>query len=242
MKFITRLRFLAGLVMVVLTVGALVLYLQSAMSTVHTNKAELGSDTTSIGNDYPGLVTKQAVNEGDKIKKGQTLFIVTSPQLAASISSGVILPKTLPYNVVSATGDISVVANSNGVVEKINFLSGSYVPTGAILATVDSEHGSFISGHFHLTPPDYARVKKGNAMEVTFPDNTRATATVYSVALAKNGNTVDTIVKARLQNASTGQLTFPVGTPVEAGLKLVNRTWFQQTADFLQSIFSPSHS
>lgn len=240
MNFLNRIRFLIGLILVALVVGLLVLYLNNAMSTVHTNKAELGADATTVGADYSGLLTKQAVSDGDQVYKGQALFTISSPQLAASIANGSVTAATLPFKVAPMTGDIAIVANDNGVIEKVHYLKGSYVPAGSVLATIDTVDTSFISGHFHLSPPNYARVRKGNTMDVTFPDNSKGVANVYSVALSKDGNVVDTIVKARLQPSTTARLTFPIGTPVEASLKLVHRTWFQDVTNFLHSLFKPA--
>lgn len=234
-----RLKFFCGTVVVFVIVGLLVLYLNDAMSTVRAQRAELGADTTTVGVDYPGLVTQQRVTEGDKVTKGQTLFVVTSSQLMADIANHTVSPATLPFDVDKA-GNIQVKANGDGYVQKIQYLQGAYVPGGAVIATLDTTTTLYISGHFHLSPPDYARLKKGNTMDVTFPDNSKVRAAVYSIALAQDGDTVDTIVKARLPHGTAGNFRFPIGTPVEASLKLTQRTWWQGLTHFLTKLFKPS--
>lgn len=234
-----RIRFFFGVVVVFLIVGLLVLYLNAALSTVRAQKAELGADTTTIGVDYPGLVADQRVSEGDRVHKGQTLFVVTSPQLAANLANRTVTVSSLPFKLDRA-GDILVTANDDGVVEKVDYLKGSYVPGGAVMATLDTASTLYISGHFHLTPPDYARLKKGASMDVTFPDNSRAQATVYSIALAQDGDIVDTVVKARLHDGTAADFRFPVGTPVEASLSLTKRTWWQSTFHFINKLFKPA--
>lgn len=240
MTLTSRIRFIFGLLAVFLTVGLLVLYLNNAMSTVKANEAELGADTTSVGTDYPGLVSSQTAREGERVRKGQALFTITSAQLASNIDGGFVKPESLPFDVEASTGEIEVVATDDGVIEKINFQKGSYTPGGVVLATINTAETSFISASFNLTPPDYARVKKGNVMNVTFPDNSKAVATVYNVSLTKDGDIVDTVVKARLQSNSEAQQIFTVGTPVEASLKLVERTWYQNVSDFARSLVKPA--
>jgi multidrug resistance efflux pump len=240
MSFWARLKFFFGILVVFTLVGLLVLYLNNAMSSVHAARAELGADTTTLGVDFPGHMTKQNVTEGDTVRKGQTLFVINSPQLVQAITEKSLQPSILPFSTDPQTHDILIKATDDGAVEKLHYRNGSYIPGGAVVATMDTADTLFISGHFHLSPPDYARVKKGSAMTVTFPDNGHAKATVYSITLAQTGDSVDTVVKARLQNATVGDFRFPVGTPVEASLQLTQRTWYQDVTDFVHKLFKPS--
>lgn len=239
MTFWNRLRFFIGILVVFIIVGLLVLYLNNALSTVTATQAELSADTTTVGIDYPGLITNQYVTEGDKVSKNQTLFEVSSSQLVADINSRSVKTATLPFKIDPKTNAILVKANTDGVVEKVNYRAGSYVPGGSVIATVDTFNTLFISGNFNLSPPDYTRVKKGNTMDITFPDNSKFKATVYNISLVKDGETVDTVVKARLNNANVTDFKFPIGTPVDASLKLTQRTWYQNITDFVNKIFKP---
>ena len=241
MTFWTRLRFLFGIIFVFLIVGLLVLYLNNAMSTVHATKAQLSADATAIGVDYPGIITKQYVNEGDKVSKGQTLFMVNSPQLASDIANRTVETNTLPYKYDTKSQSIVITANDDGVIEKINNPVGSYVQGGSVLGSLDTLGTYYVSAHFHLTPPDYARLKNGNQLDVTFPDNSTATAQVYSISLVSDGGTVDTVVKGHVHGTSvSNSFRFPVDTPVEASLKLTQRTWYQDVTDFVRRLFKPS--
>jgi multidrug resistance efflux pump len=240
MSFWARLKFFFGIVFVCILVGLLVLYLNSAMSVVRANRAELGADTTSLGLDYPGVIVTQNVTVGDKVTKNEVLYTVNSPQLSDAISNKTVQIRTLPFSLEPKTQFIQLKANNDGVVEKVNYVAGSYVPGGSVLATIDSADTLYISGHFHLSPPDYARVKKGNSMDVTFPDNSKVQAKVYSISLVQDGDVVDTVVKAKLLGSTVGDFRFPVGTPVEASLKLTQRTWWQDVTHFVNRLFKPS--
>lgn len=240
MTFWGKLRFMMGMLSVVLLVGLLVLYLNNSMSTVHTPKADLKAEATTVGVDYPGLVVKQDITEGDKVTKGQVMFTVNSPQLVADLNSRAVEATSLPFTVEPGTQNIIVKANGDGVVEKINYRVGSYAPTGSVIATIDTIDTLYISAHFHLTPPDYARVKRGNEMNITFPDNTKLTATVYNISLVNDGGVVDTVVKARIKNPDDINSRFSIGTPVEASLKLTQRTWYQGLIDMGRKLFKPT--
>jgi len=238
MSIWSRTRFLFGVVFVVILVGLLVLYLNNTMSAVHADQANLSADTTNVGIDYPGLVMAQDVNEGDKVTKGETLFVVESPELTSDIASHVVTITSLPFSL-DTSGNILVKANTNGVIQKIDYPGGSYVPGGVVMATLYAANHLYISGDFHLSPPDYARLKQGSTMDVTFPDDSMTQATVYNIALTQEGNTVETVVKAWLPQAEIASLHFPLGTPVEASLKLTNTTWWNNVRSAFNKLFRP---
>lgn len=239
MKFTSRVRFVFGIIVVVLIVGALSMYLNGIMSVSQSSKAELAADSMTIGTDYPGLVVKQNVEEGDTIKKGEVLFEIQSAQLNDDLTKGVVSASSLPFSVDPTTNYIQLKASEDGVVEKINYKSGSYVPNGAIVASVHTVSSLYVVAHFHLSPPDYARIDKSNKMVLRFPDNSTQTATIFSVALVSNGDNVDTVVKARLSNADISDFRFSVGTPVEATLPLKQDNIFQGLFTYLQGLFKP---
>lgn len=228
-----------GIVFVLLLVGGLLLYLNSTMSEVHSYKAELGADAVTIGTDYPGLVVKQPVEEGDRVSKGQILFEIRSPQLTASLADHTTVAASLPFTLDIVTGDIILKASDDGVIQKINYRAGSYAPLGGVLATINTVGSLYVAGHYRLTPPDYARIAKGKALAVTFPDNSKVQARVYNISVASNGTAVDTIIKARLQSADINDFRFSVGTPVEASLKLTNKTWYQGLLDLGHQLLKP---
>ena len=240
MKFTSRIKFFMGIVIVLIVVGLLVFYLINSMSVSHSSKAALAADASSIGTDYAGLVVKQNVEEGDKVQKGQTLFEIRSAQLNDAITSKTVVPRSLPFSIDPATNDILLKASDDGVVQKINYHQGSFVPTGGIVATVNTVGSLYVVANFKLSPPDYARISKNSKLEITFPDNTRMQATVFNIALASNEGHVDTVVKARLKNADISDFRFSVDTPVQATLQLSNAQWYQRVLDGIQQLLKPS--
>lgn len=239
MNFTSRIRFIIGILIVIFIVGALSMYLNGIMSVSQSTKAELAADSTTLGTDYPGLVVKQNVEEGDTIKKGEVLFEIQSAQLNDDLTKGVVSASSLPFSVDPATNYIQLKANEDGVVEKIDYRAGSYVPNGGIVASIHTVSSLYVVAHFHLSPPDYARIDKSNKMILHFPDNSTQTATIFSVALVSNGDNVDTVVKGRLSNADISDFRFSVGTPVQATLQLKQDNIFQGLFTYIQNLFKP---
>ena len=240
MKFTSRVRFIFGIIVVIMIVGALSMYLNSIMSVSHSSKAELAADSTTVGTDYPGLIVKQNVEEGDKVTKGQVLFEIQSTQLNDAITKGTITASSLSFSVDSATNYIRLKANDDGVIEKIDYRAGSYVPAGGIVASVNTVGSLYVTAHFRLSPPDYARINKANTVSIRLPDNSTQTATVFSIALVSNGDNVDTVVKARIKNADISDFRFSVGTPVGATLQLTQDNIFQGLFTSIQQLFKPA--
>jgi hypothetical protein len=240
MKFTSRLKFIFGIIFVILLVGVLVLYLNNSMSQAQSSKAHLAADTSSIGTDYPGLIVKQNTEEGNKVTKGETLFEIKSAQLSESISNKSVTEASLPFSVDSTTGNILIKASDDGVIEKINYRAGSFIPAGGILATVNTVGSLHVVSYFKLSPPDYARISKNSKLSLRLPDNTTMQATVFDIALVSSGNHVDTVVKARIKNADISEYRFSVGTPVEATLQLSTTTWYQTVYDHVLQLFKPA--
>jgi hypothetical protein len=239
MKFTSRIRFVFGILVVVFIVGALSMYLNSIMSVSQSSKAQLAADSTTVGTDYAGLIVKQNVEEGDKVTKGQILFEIQSTLLNDTLTKGNVTTASLSFSVDPTTNYIQLKATDDGVIEKIDYRAGSYVPAGGIVASVDTVGSLYVIAHFHLSPPDYARINKANKVSLRLPDNSTQTATIFSIALVSNGDNVDTVVKARIKNADISDFSFSVGTPVEATLQLNQDNVFQGLLMSIQQLFKP---
>jgi hypothetical protein len=210
------------------------------MSTAHSSKAVFAADTSSIGTDYPGLIVKQNVEEGDKVTKGQILFEIKSAQLSEAIANKTVTISSLPFSVDPTTNNILLKSSDDGVVQKITNRLGSFAPAGGIVATVNTVGSLYVVANFKLSPPDYARISKESRLNITLPDNTSMEAVVFDIALVSNGSQVDTVVKARIKNADISDFRFSVGTPVQATLQLSNSTWYQTVFTYIQQLFKPA--
>lgn len=241
MKFTSRIKFLIGMIVVVLLVSGLGLYLANGMSVSHSTKASLDANASSIGTNYAGLVAKQHVEEGDATTKNQPLFEINSSDLKLALDNATVTQQSLPFDIDSTTHNIILRATDNGVVDKIQYRAGSFVPAGGIIATINTADSLYVVATFSLSPPDYARINRKSTLAVKLPDNSTINADIFDISLVSNKdkNTVDTVIKARIKNANISDFRFAVGTPVQATLQLTPYTWYQNVFTYIENLFKP---
>jgi len=241
MKLTGKIKFFFGIIAVALLVGALTVFLNISMSTSSSVEATLDAQSRTIGTDYPGLVIKQNVEEGQKISENEVLFEIESQQLKTNLASGAVTEASLPFKLNPETKNIEVRSTSAGVIDEIFFREGSYVPASGVITTVYVLDSLFVTAHFQLAPPDYARIEDDSSLELLFPDNTKKDGTITSVTLesSKDEEKVDTVVKAKITDANMSDFRFSVGTPVDAKLHLRQDTWYQNIVKVVQDLFTP---
>lgn len=236
-----KIRFLFGIITVILVVAALAIYLNAQMSTARSNKANIEADSSSVGINYTGLVKKQFVEEGSTIKKDTPLFEIDSPSLKQDLSDKKVTTASLPFDLDPKSQNIILKANEDGVISKINYQSGSFVPAGGVIATVNTASSLHVVAYFSLSPPDYARINRDSSVKIKLPDNSTAYADIFDVRLVNNQDldTVDTVVKARLQNTDVNDFLFSEGTPVQVELQLQQNTWYEGLFTYVKNLFKP---
>ncbi len=222
-------------------VVALSVYLTIQMSTAYSTKASIEADTSSVGINYTGLVKKQFVEEGSTVKKDDRMFEIDSSSLKQDLSDKKLTAESLPFELDPQTQNIILKATEDGVIRDINYQSGSFVPSGGVVATINTASSLHVSAKFSLSPPDYARIDRDSSVKIKLPDNSIAQADIFDVRLVNNNdlNTVDTIVKARLQNADVNDFLFSDGTPVQAELELKRSSWYDGVITYVQNLFKP---
>jgi multidrug resistance efflux pump len=240
MKMTGRIRLFLGILFVVAIVGLLTIKLNNTLSVAHSSKAELNADVSTIGTDYPGLIVKQYVEEGDTVKKDQTLFEIQSTILNEALANNSVSAASLPVSLNALNKNILLKAAADGVIRTINYKIGSYAPAGGIIANINTVESLYVIANFRLSPPDYARITKDSTVDIRLPDNSSLRAKTFSIALVRNGDNVDTLVKARIKNADVSDFRFSIGTPVTATLRLRQTAWYQPLYDYVKKLFNPS--
>jgi multidrug resistance efflux pump len=242
MTWINRLRLLAGLLVVLVTVAAATVILNQRESQVASSTASIQALSYSIGSDYPGTVIEQSVKQGDEVVKGQPLMTIQSPNLSQALSSTTIeVPASAAYTVTD-DGMLSLLATENGVISQIDASVGGFVGAGQALATINRGEGMFVSAEFRLEPYNFARVQKGARVEIILPDHTRIAGEVIDISVTTVDGQADadvTIASDDLVMGAAGGL-IASGTPVTAVLHLkeegllagVKSAWLQ----FLEQI------
>lgn len=236
-----RIRFFFGIVFVILAVVGLAIYLNIQMSTAYSRKAIVEADTSSVGINYTGLVKKQYVEEGSTVKKDAPLFEIDSSVLKQDLSDKKVTAASLPFDLDPKTQNIILKANQDGVIRDINYQSGSFVPSGGVIATINTAASLHVVASFTLSPPDYARINRDSDVKIKLPDNSTAYADIFDVRLVNNNDvdSVDTVVKARLQNANVSDFLFSEGTPVQVELSLKRSAWYEGLFTYVQNLFKP---
>lgn len=233
-----RARLYTGIIVVFLIVGGLFIYLNYTMSRVVSQSAQLESNKYGVSIDYSGIIEKQYVEVGQKVKKGDELFEIKSASLAEALNTDRIQKSALLFEL-SKNGNIVVKASADGIVRTINFREGSYIPANSEAATIDIANSLYVMAKYRLRAADYARINRDNPVEVTLPDNTKMDGKVFDVSLVRNGEQVETIVKARLNQHDINTLAFSSGTPVESTWRLNNSKWYDVITNGLKQLFIP---
>ena len=133
MTFLTRLKYLFGVLVVVAAVGALALSMNNRISTVHDVSATVRTDDYTVGTPYAGMVVKRAVDVGDHVDEGDQLFVVQSSELVRDIANKALTPEKSPYDIRDGS-KVVIRATSAGKVADVQPIEGAFVAANAPMA------------------------------------------------------------------------------------------------------------
>ncbi|MCU1598342.1 MAG: hypothetical protein JWQ47_2081 [Glaciihabitans sp.] len=221
MTWANRFRLLLGLVVVVAIALGATLILSQRETLVASSSASVRAVSYSIGSDYAGTVVSQQANQGDSVKKGQSLLTIQSATLLRDQKSHAGVPKSTAYKV-STAGMMTLVATEPGIVSRIGAHVGGFVSAGSALATVDREGSLYVLADFRLDPYDFSRVEKGAVVDLILPNQQRLAGTVTRIDVTTIGGKADASIEVHSSQLVTGThdgLVAP-GTPVTANLHL----------------------
>lgn len=238
MKLTTRMKFLTGIIAVILICISLFVYLDYSMSRVTSIHAQLESETYTVGIDYSGIIEKQYVDDGSYVKVGDPLFVLRSPTLVDAIRNNAVAKSSLLYSV-DDQGLVVVSAAANGQIQTIKYRLGAFVPANSEIAVVNIENGLYVSATYKLSSPDYARLGAQSRLSVVLPDNKTITGSVYDVSLETVNGEVLTTVRAHIGQENINKVAFSVGTPVQTTLYLDTSTWYNRITSGIQALFQP---
>jgi multidrug resistance efflux pump len=224
MTWSNRLRLFLGLIAVVLVVAGCTLVFNQRQTAVTSMSASVQAQEYAVGTDYGGTVTREYVEEGDRVAVGDKLFQVQSLQLQQDIDNKVISPddKNAAYTL-GADGLMTFTAAVAGTMSNIGVKAGGYVQSGTQLATIDRANSLFVSSNFILTPRDYERISRGASVDLQLPNTTVLVGTVRKVSVETDvtgqAKTTVEVSSPELRDGAYSGLTAP-GTPIDATLHL----------------------
>ena len=223
MTWENRFRLLAGVLGVVLLVGALTVVFNQRQNRITSFTGQVTADVYTVGADHAGTVTAQFVEPGEQVERGQALFAVQSLQLKEDLANGLEIGDTDAYRIAAERGTITYFAVVAGEVTTLNARLGNSVPIGAGLAEITAAGKRYVSASFRLQPRDYARVTAGAPARIVLPNDQILTGTVDSIT-AESGET-GTIGRLRVSSTEFGDasaaLTNP-GAPVTVSVDLAD--------------------
>ncbi len=240
MTWINKLKFFIGIVVTVCLVLGLFVYLNYSMSRVSSTTAQLGADSYSVAFDYSGILDQSYVQVGQTVKTGDRLFAIRSSSLATSLAQNQVKQSSLLFGLQS-DGDVLVTASKPGVVRKVDYQIGSFIPANTEIASISLQGSLYVQATYSLSAPDYARINYNSSVVVTLPDNTKVNGKIYDVTLSHTNDQklVSTIVKARLDPSQVNTAVFVPGTPVETTWQLTNDTLYNTIVQTIDKLFRP---
>lgn len=237
MTWTQRLRLFGGMLAVLALTAVLVLVFNQRQSQALSVTGQVVTDQAAVGAAYGGVVTQQLAKEGDEVKKGQPLFAVNSSALQRDQSQGLKVASTPAFDVDLASSTVTYKALADGKLEQVAAQSGSFVQSGANIATISAVGSQYAQADFVLSPKDYERIVKGAAVSLRLPDDRSVQGTVQTVSVKTEGTqalTRVTVASDVLHDASLAELTHP-GTPVAATLDLRDDGLLAGPTDVLRS-------
>ncbi|MCU1576701.1 MAG: hypothetical protein JWP70_1405 [Leifsonia sp.] len=219
-----RFRLLLGFVVVLAIVAGATLVLNQRQSQVASTTASIQSVSYTVGSDYAGTVVSQAVNQGDRVKKGQPLFTVQSATLLQALtgpSGQKVVPQSTAYTV-SSDGMLTLVATEPGIVSTIGARVGSFISAGEGLATIDRSGSLYALAKFRVDSYDFSRIDQGASVELVLPNQQRVPGTVSVIRVQTIQGQADAEVEVKSSGLTYGAYNGLVqpGTPVNAIMHL----------------------
>ncbi|KRF34162.1 HlyD family efflux transporter periplasmic adaptor subunit [Nocardioides sp. Soil805] len=218
MTFLTRLKYLVGVLVVVGVVGALALSMNDRISTVHDVSATVRTDDYTVGTPYAGMVVKRAVDVGDHVDKGDQLFVVQSSELARDIANDALVPSQSPFDIRDGS-KVVIRATSPGKVSEVQPSQGAFVAANSAMARVEEEGTSYVQADFRLTAKQYALMRRADEVTVRLPDERTVRAEVDRIGVHTDGDRAATRLRAVSPELDNRGL-FSSGTPVDVDVTL----------------------
>lgn len=235
MSWSSRLKLLAGLVLVLAVVAGGTIVFTQRQNSVRSASATIDAENVTVGAVYAGTVVDQLVEAGDAVVAGDPLLVVRSPQLARDLEDEVISAEDVT-GVDAEAGTYQIVATVDGTVDRIEAPLGDFVVGGGIAAELDRSGSLTVEAEFVLSPRDYARVTTGSPVDLLLPDDETITGSVSKIEVETvDGQAKSTVtVTSDALTIGAAQALYQPGTPVRATLHLRDESPLAGAGDALR--------
>ena len=237
MNFLTRFKYLLGVLVVAGAVAALTLHMNTRISTVQDVSATVKSRDYTAGTPYSGVVVGHYVDDGDQVHTGDEMFVVKSNQLARDVANDAVDPKKSPFDIRDGN-KLVVRATSPGKVVSSRALQGEFVAANTTLARVQVQGSGYVQADFRLTPKEYALMRHADRATITLPNQRRLDARITEVSVRTSGEQAETRVRADARQLDN-QGIFATGTPVDVQVRLRKDGLVQSVEAAVRGLLTP---
>ena len=239
MTWTNRLRLWLSILLTLGLIFLLVLVFNQRQHTIQSSSATIIAPRVQVASNYGGIVIKQHVTVGQKVKLGDVLFDVSSVSLQQDLANKVKVASTDALTIDTVKGVLTYKATTTGTVTQVYAQEGSYLSATQPLAVITGDSGRVVEAQFQLTPREYALVDKGAAVTLRLPDNTSIAGVVDSALVAtQQGQAVVTVrITSADLNARNLHLLATDGAPVSAVVRLRDEGVLAGPTDALRALF-----
>ncbi len=239
MTWTNRLRLWLSVLLSLVLIFLLVVIFNQRQHTIQSSSAKIIAPRVQVASNYGGIVIKQYVTVGQKVKLGDVLFDVSSVSLQQDLANKVKVASTDALAIDTVKGVLTYKATTTGTVTQVYAQEGSYLSATQPLAIITSDSGRVVEAEFLLTPREYALVEKGAAVTLRLPDNTAITGIVDSALVAtQQGQAVVTVrITSAELNTRNLNLLATDGAPVSALVRLRDEGVLAGPTDALRALF-----
>lgn len=233
MSFRSILKLTFGLLILAGVMFLLIVQVEKQVGEVGAEKARLINTSYSVGADHTAVIVRQFVEEGDTITVGQTLFELKSSALSEALAEKRLAPEELLYPL-NQQGNIVITASKAGVVSKVLYHEGSFVPANSEIAIIIDENALKAEATFNLTPKDFAKISKDTELVIMLPNGQETRATVGSIDVLNREGVHETVILANIGKISNNGFYLTSGTPVNARLVLQQPRLYNQMVGYVR--------
>lgn len=239
MTWTNRLRLWLSILLTLGLIFLLVLVFNQRQHTIQSSSATIIAPRVQVASNYGGIVIKQHVTVGQKVKLGDVLFDVSSVSLQQDLANKVKVASTDALTIDPVKGVLTYKATTTGTITQVYAQEGSYLSATQPLAVITGDSGRVVEAQFQLSPREYALVDKGAAVTLRLPDNTSITGVVDSALVTTQQGQAVATVRITSDDLNTRNLNLLAtdGAPVSAVVRLRDEGVLAGPTDALRALF-----
>jgi len=223
MTWASRIRLLAGTILVLVLASLATYHLNETKGRATSDSAQILAENYAVGSPYAGLVADHLVDVGDVVKEGDPMFVIDSSGLTYDLANGLVVEPP-EFTRLDDQGRLVLLASGDGRITQLAAKRGTFVPSAQTLATVQRAGTLYVQGEYTLTAKEYARLPDGADVTITLPNDATLAGKVERVDVTTTDGQAQAVVRVTsdelVDGADNGLVS--AGTPVVVQVALMN--------------------